>query len=98
MRRPLAAELDAEERSLARRWALMSASLYSTILIFIVGALLATSRVDKVTVAATSLRKDLLQERSLMRPYGSLPDTARSIPACTQSCTGLKPDGAERAK
>jgi hypothetical protein len=98
MRRPLAVELNAEERSLARRWALTSASLYSTIVILIVGALLATSRVDKVTVAATSERKDLPQERSPMRMYGSSPDQARSIPACTEFCRDPKSDGAGRAK
>lgn len=96
----MAAELSAEERSLARRWALTGASLYSIIVILIIGALLATSRADKVTVAATSERKDFPQDRATMRPYGSLPNTAQSIPACTttQSCTALKADGARRAR
>jgi hypothetical protein len=100
MRRPLAAELSAEERSLARRWVLASASFYSTIVILIIGALLLTSRADKVTVAATSERKDFPQDRSTMRPYGSLPNIAQSILACTtsQSCAALKADGAGRAR
>lgn len=85
---------------MARRWALTSVLLYSTIAILAIGALLVTSRADRVAVAATFERKDLLQERSPMRPYGSLSDTARSTPACTasQSCKDLTPDGAGSAR
>ena len=85
---------------MARRWALTGASLYATIVTLIIGALLVTSKADKVSVTATFERKDVLQERSPVRPYGSLRDAARSIPACaaSQSCTGLKPDGAGRAR
>jgi hypothetical protein len=100
MRRPLAAELSAEERSLARRWALTSGLLYSTIAILAIGALLVISKADRVAVAAKFEPQDLLRERSPMRPYGSLPDTAWSTAACnaSQFCKGLTPDGAGSAK
>jgi hypothetical protein len=99
MRRPLAVELSAEERSVARRWALASAALYS-IAILAIGMLMMTSRAYKVAAAASSKGKGLPQERSTMRPYGSLPNAARSTSACTasQSCKGLTPgdDGSAR--
>jgi len=100
MRRPLSAELSVEDRSLAQRWAIASTSLYWTIAIVTIVALLASSTADKVTVAAKSGRKDLLQDRSGMRPYGSLPNMVQSMPACTasQPCTGLKANGAGEAK
>ena len=100
MRRPLSAELSAEDRSLARRWAITSASLYSTIIIVIFAALLASSRADRVRVAAKSEQKDLLQDRSGTRPYGSLPNMVQSIPACTasQPCMGPQTNGVAGAK
>jgi hypothetical protein len=100
MRRPLAAELSAEERSLARRWLLTSGSLYSIIVILIIGVLMMTSGADKATGTATSERKEFSLDRSPMRPYGSLPGTVQSIPACTasQSCAALRAEGVGRPK
>jgi len=41
-----------------------------------------------------------LQERLLIRPYGSLPNAGRSAIACAapQLCTRLKPDNVAGAK
>jgi len=85
MRRPLVAELSDEDRSLARRWVITSASLYWTIAIVIIVAVLASSGAKKVTVSAKAERADLLQDRSGTRPYGSLPNMVQAIPACTAS-------------
>jgi hypothetical protein len=56
MRRPLSSELNAEDRLLAQRWAIAVASIYSTIAVVIVAAMLATGHppADKVAVAAKS--------------------------------------------
>ena len=98
MRRPLAAEFSVEEQSLARRWALTSVTLYSTLII--VGMLLATSGAEKVTVTSTPEPTELLQERLPMRPYGSLPNAGRSVIACAapQLCARLTPDNVAGAK
>lgn len=93
MRRPLGTELNTEDRSLARRWAIAIPSFYSTIVVItIVAAALTSSTATKSTVVPSSEQKDLLQDRSgaqLYRPvpYGSLPNL---IAACTapQPCMG----------
>jgi hypothetical protein len=92
MRRPLVAELSAEEQSLARRWLLTGGSLYSIIVILIIGILTVTSGADNATVTATSERKQISLDRSPMRPYGSLPDPIQSIPGCaaSPSCAALR--------
>jgi hypothetical protein len=61
MRRPLSSELNAEDRLLAQRWAISVASLYTTIAIVIVAAMLATGHPppDKAAVAAKSERSTL---------------------------------------
>jgi hypothetical protein len=83
MRRPLAAELSAEDRSLARRWAIALSSFYSTIVVIvIVAAVLTGSTASKLTVVASSEQKNLVLDRSGARPYGSLPNI---VAACTAS-------------
>jgi hypothetical protein len=60
MRRPLSSELSAEDRMLARRWAIAVTAFYSTILILTVGGVLTAgtpSRTDNVSVVANSERK-----------------------------------------
>jgi hypothetical protein len=96
MRRPLTAELTADERSLARRWLLASGSIYSIVVAFIVVVLMITSGADKATVTATSLQKQFAGDRPALRPYGALPTAFQSIPACSasQSCTSLRAEGA----
>ena len=68
MRRPLAVELSPEDRSLARRWVITSISIYWTIGIVIVAAVLASSTAGKVTVAVRpelkSEQKNLVQDHS----------------------------------
>jgi hypothetical protein len=85
MRRPSSAGLSAEDRSPAQRWAIARTSLYWTIAIVIIVALLASSRTDKVTVAGQSGRKDLLQDRSGMRPNDWFLTMVQAMPACTAS-------------
>ena len=63
MRRPLSSELNDEDRQLAQRWAIAVASIYTTIAIVIVAAVLATrdySTADKVAAAAKPDRAALL--------------------------------------
>jgi hypothetical protein len=63
MRRPLSSELNAEDRLLAQRWAIAVASIYLTIAIVIIAAVLVTrdySTADKVATAAKSDRSALL--------------------------------------
>jgi hypothetical protein len=100
MRRPLVAELSAEEQSLARRWLLTSGSLYSIIVVLIIGILMMTSGADNATVTATSERKQISLDRSPMRPYGSLPDPIQSIPACaaSRSCAALRAEAVGRPR
>jgi hypothetical protein len=100
MRRPLVAELSAEERSLARRWLLTSGSLYSTVIALIAVILMVTSGADKATVTATSLQKQFSGDRSALRPYGALPNAVQSIPPCvaSPSCTSLRAEGAGRTE
>jgi hypothetical protein len=100
MRRPLVAELSAEEQSLARRWLLTSGSLYSIIVVLIIGILMMTSGADNATVTATSERKQNSLDRSPMRPYGSLPDPIQSIPACaaSRSCAALRAEAVGRPR
>jgi len=90
MRQPLSTELGTEDRSLARRWAITSASIYWTIAIVIIAALVMSSKADRVTVAVNPERSALLQDRSSLRPYGSLPNMVPAIAACTASrpCVG----------
>jgi hypothetical protein len=85
MRRPLSAELSADDRSLARRWVIGTASVYWTIAIVLFGAVLASSSAEKVTVAAKSERTVVQQDRLGVRPYGSLPNIAQAILVCTAS-------------
>lgn len=96
MRRPLAVELSAEDRSLARRWLITSASLHWTIVIVIVAAMPACSRADKVTAVTGSEQKELWPDRSGPRPYGALPNLARLPAACTaaQRCMAGRAKGA----
>ena len=100
MRRPLVAELNAEERSLARGWALTVGSLYSIVIALIGVFLMITSGADKATVTATSIQKQFSGDQSPMRPYGSLPSAVQTIPACaaSPSCTSLRADGAGRTE
>jgi len=99
MRRPLAVELSPEDRSLARRWVITSISIYWTIGIVIVAAVLASSTAGKVTVAVRpelkSEQKNLVPDHSGPRLYGSLPNMAQAIPDCAASepCRGLKATG-----
>jgi hypothetical protein len=92
MRRPLNAALGAEDRSLARRWVIGSASVYWTIAIVIIAALLTGSGADRVKIADASGQRGLLQGQSGTLPYGSLPNMVQSIPACTasQACMAVK--------
>lgn len=74
MRRPLGAELGAEDKSLARRWAIALPSLYSLILILaMLVAALVSSTADKATVAATPSSENISQDRSGIRTHGALP-------------------------
>jgi hypothetical protein len=105
MRRPLIAELGAEDRSLARRWATAFGSFYSIILVALIAAVLASSTADKAAtdeafVVARSERKDLAQDRSVIRPYGSLPNMVQPISACAalQPCMAVKASGAGEEK
>jgi hypothetical protein len=99
MRRPLAVELSAEDRSLARRWVAMSGSVYWTIVMVMIAAMLATSTADKAAVASKREQTSLSQDRSDPLPYGSLPDIARPIPACnaSQPCIARKANSAGAA-
>jgi hypothetical protein len=92
MRRPLAVELSADDRSLARRWVAMSGSIYWTIVIVIIAAMLATSTADRAAVETGPEQTNLTLDRSDPLPYGSLPNIARLIPACTtsQPCVARK--------
>jgi hypothetical protein len=98
MRRSMAVELSPEDRLLARRWAITSASLWA-IVIAIIAAVLASSTADKAAIAAksgpTSEQRDLVQDRSGPRLYGSLPNMAPAIPNCaaSQPCLSLKATG-----
>jgi hypothetical protein len=83
MRRPLAVELSAEDRSLARRWVVASASFYWTIVIVIIIAMLASSTADKATVVTGSGQKEPRPGRAGL--YGALPNPARLPTACTAS-------------
>src|ERR1700744_961270 len=82
------AELDSEERSLVRRWAIAVTSFYTAIAIALFAAL-AMSTADRTTVVATSASSQLLQEQGSQTnrrlPYGSLPN---GISDCTapQAC------------
>ena len=87
MRPPLSIGLSAEDRSIARRWAITGASIYWTIAIVIITALVMSSKADKVAVPVSSERSDLSQNRSGLRPYGSLPNMDHSIAACAASRT-----------
>jgi hypothetical protein len=93
MRRPLGTELSAEDRSLARRWAIALPSFYSTILVIVmIAAALASSTATKTTVVASSEVKDPLRDQSDNRlyrplPYGSLPNVATAC-AASQPCIG----------
>jgi hypothetical protein len=79
MRRPLGVELGAEDKSLARRWAIALPSFYSSILVIaMIVAALASSTADKATVVASSESKNLLLDHSSTRPYRPLP--YRSLP------------------
>jgi hypothetical protein len=100
MRRPLVAELSADEQSLARRWLLTSGSFYSIIVILIIGVLMMTSGADNATVATASEPKQFSPDRSPMRPYGSLPDPIQSIPACaaSRSCAARRAEGVGRPR
>ena len=69
MRRPLTAELSAEERSVARRWLVTGGSLYTMIVALVFGVLMLTSGADKAEMAATSERQALSQDRLPTRPY-----------------------------
>jgi hypothetical protein len=63
MRRPLSSELNAEDRLLAQRWAIAVASLYLTIAIVIIAAVLVTrdySAADEVAATAKPDRSALL--------------------------------------
>jgi hypothetical protein len=95
----LVVELNAEERALARRWAIALPAFYSVIFIGLVAAMVAGSRPDKATVVASSERTELAPDRSGMRPYGSLPNPVQS-PACTtmRACTALKAFGSGESK
>src|SRR6202012_3598900 len=98
MRRPLTAELTADERSLARRWLLASGSIYSIVAAFIVVILMVTSGADKATVTAASIQKQFAGDRPTLRPYGALPTAFQSIADCTasRSCTALRAEGPGR--
>jgi hypothetical protein len=98
MRRPLAVELSAEDRSLARRWVAMSGSVYWTIAMVMIIAMLATSTSDKTGLVTRPEETNLSQDRSDPLPYGSLPDVARS-PGCTASepCIARKASGSGAA-
>jgi len=87
MRYPLSIELSAADRSLARRWFITTAAIYWTIAIVIIAALVMSSKADKAAVPVSSQRSDLSQNRSGLRPYGSLPNMAESIAACRASRT-----------
>jgi len=74
MRRPSGTELSAEDKSLARRWAIALPSLYSSILIIaMLVAALVSSTADKATVVASPPSKNLWQDRSGIRTHGALP-------------------------
>jgi len=94
MRRPLAVELSAEDRSLARRWAAMSGSVYWTIVIVISTAMLASSTADKATVATGSAQERFAQDRSDPLPYGALPNLAQPTCRTSQPCLARKTSGA----
>jgi hypothetical protein len=95
MRRPLSAELSADDRSLARRWVIGTASVYWTIAIALFGAALASSSAEKVTVTARSEQTGVVQNQMSARPYGSLPNIAQAMPACA-SWQPCKANGAGR--
>jgi hypothetical protein len=89
IRRPLVAELSAEDRPLARRWAIALPSVYAVIAVAIIAAVLAGSGADKPAAATSFDRKAFLQERSGIRLYGALPNLGQSVLACrdTWRCT-----------
>jgi hypothetical protein len=88
MRSTSGTELNSEERSLVRRWAIAVTSFYTAIAIALFAAL-AMSTADRTTVVATSASSQLLQEQGSQTnrrlPYGSLPN---GISDCTapQAC------------
>jgi hypothetical protein len=74
MRRALRTELGAEDRSLARRWAIALPSSYSLIIVIaMIVAALASSASDKATVVAGFDSKNPLLDRSGKRPYRPSP-------------------------
>jgi hypothetical protein len=69
---------------LARRWAIAIGAFYSTIVILIVGGILATGRLssaDTRSMAANSERKQSLQDRPGKQP-GELPAVAQPGADC----------------
>jgi hypothetical protein len=85
MRRPLSAELSADDRSLARRWVIGTASVYWTIAFVLFGAALASSTAERATVTARSAQAALVQNQMSPRPYGSLPNIAQATTVCASS-------------